>query len=59
MSEHEEHVHLPTPTVWPFVLGAGVSLAALGVATTVFFTVVGVALTVWALAGWIKDLRHE
>jgi len=55
----EPHAHLPSPTVWPFVLGAGVTLAAFGVATSFYFTVVGAVLVVWALAGWILDLRRE
>jgi hypothetical protein len=54
-----DHAHLPSPTVWPFVLGAGVSLAAFGVATSYYFVIVGVVLVAWALYGWIEDLRHE
>jgi hypothetical protein len=45
--------------MWPFVLGAGVTLAAFGVATSYYFIIVGVLLAVWALIGWIEDLRHE
>jgi hypothetical protein len=52
-------VHLPSPTVWPFVLGAGLALAAFGVAVNVFFVVLGAVLVIWGLAGWIEELRHE
>ncbi|MDQ3809807.1 MAG: cytochrome c oxidase subunit 4 [Chloroflexota bacterium] len=58
MSEHEE-VHLPRPTFWPVVLGAGISLAAFGVATSLLFTALGVVMLAWGLAGWVQDLRHE
>jgi hypothetical protein len=51
--------HLPSPTVWPFVLGAGIALAAFGVAVSVFFVALGVVLTIWGLAGWIEELRRE
>jgi hypothetical protein len=50
--------HLPAPSVWPFVLGGGLSLALFGVATSWLFTAVGAVLTVWALVGWIQDMRH-
>ncbi len=56
---NEPQVHLPSPSVWPFVLGAGVTLAAFGVVVSLFFTVAGVALIAWALMGWIADMRHE
>jgi Cytochrome c oxidase subunit IV len=52
-------VHLPSPSVWPFVLGGGLSLALFGVATSWLFTAVGAVLALWALVGWIEDLRHE
>ena len=49
--------HLPSPSVWPFVLGGGVALAAFGVATSYAFCLFGAVLFIWALAGWIGDLR--
>jgi hypothetical protein len=55
----EHDVHLPAPSVWPFILGAGVSLAGFGLLVSALFTVVGIALSAWALAGWIRDLQHE
>jgi hypothetical protein len=51
-------VHLPSPSVWPAVLGAGLSLAAFGVATSALFVLFGAALVAWALFGWIQDMRH-
>ncbi|HEY3060991.1 MAG TPA: cytochrome c oxidase subunit 4 [Chloroflexota bacterium] len=57
--EHQHEIHLPSPTLWPFVLGGGVALAAFGVATSYFFTALGVVLLIWGLAGWIEDVRHE
>jgi hypothetical protein len=51
--------HLPGPSMWPFVLGAGVSLLAFGVLTSLLFSVVGAVMFGIALAGWIEELRHE
>jgi Cytochrome c oxidase subunit IV len=50
--------HLPSPSVWPFIVGAGVALAGLGVATTFAFVALGAVLFIWGISGWIGDLRH-
>jgi hypothetical protein len=55
--EHES-VHLPAPSLWPFVLGGGLALAFFGVATSWFFIAFGAVLVIWALVGWIEDLRR-
>jgi hypothetical protein len=49
-------VEVPQATVWPMVLSLGVALVLLGVATNLFFCVVGAALFVIGLAGWIGSL---
>jgi hypothetical protein len=59
MSEPESDMHLPTPSVWPFVMGGGVALAALGIPTSYAFCLFGVGLLFWGLVGWIRELRHE
>jgi hypothetical protein len=60
MTHHDEHeeVHLPAPSVWPVVVGAGVSLGAFGVVTTYALSALGVVLLAWGLSGWIGELRH-
>ena len=55
---NDPEVHLPPPSVWPFVLGAGVTMAAFGVVNSVLFIVAGAVLVAWALVGWIQDMRH-
>jgi mono/diheme cytochrome c family protein len=49
-------VEMPRATVWPIVLGLGILLAALGVATNLFFCGVGGLLLVVGLVGWISQL---
>jgi cytochrome c oxidase subunit I len=56
--EHE-HVHLPEPSVWPLTVGAGTSLMAFGVATSLALSAMGLVLLAWGLFGWIQELRHE
>jgi hypothetical protein len=60
MSEHDVDMHLPAPTVWPFVMGGGVTLAAFGVPTQLYwFCGLGVVLLAWGLVGWIQLLSRE
>ncbi|MDE3102570.1 MAG: hypothetical protein KGJ98_10065 [Chloroflexota bacterium] len=49
----------PAPTAWPATLALGVTLAALGVVTTLLFTVAGAILVAAALAGWIVEMTAE
>lgn len=50
--------HLPSPSVWPAVLAAGLALVAFGVPTSYAFTAVGALVVAWALTGWIGELRR-
>jgi hypothetical protein len=59
VNEHTEtEVHLPSPTVWPAVVGAGVALIAFGIAISFYFCGLGLVLFAWGLRGWINELRH-
>jgi mono/diheme cytochrome c family protein len=49
-------VEMPRPTAWPLVLGLGILLVALGVATNLFFCIVGGVLLLISLVGWISQL---
>jgi hypothetical protein len=50
--------HLPAPSIWPFTVGAGVTLMAFGVATSLALSALGVILVAWGLVSWIAELRH-
>ena len=54
MSEH----HLPSPSMWPMTVAGGLTLAGFGVLTSLALSILGVALMVWGLYGWIQELRH-
>ena len=59
VSNHQDvQEHLPAPSVWPSVLGAGVAIAAFGVATSYAVCALGGVLVALGLGGWISDLRH-
>jgi hypothetical protein len=57
MSEHDG-VHVTRPSIWPVTLAAGVSLLLFGLLVSLAMAAVGAAVMVWALAGWIGELRH-
>jgi hypothetical protein len=48
--------HLPSPSAWPFTLAAGVTLVAFGIPTSLIYSVVGLLLMAFGLAGWIREL---
>jgi len=54
--EPSEAVSLPAPTVAPVVLALGLALAAVGVATSVAFVLVGAVLLVCGLGMWVAQL---
>jgi hypothetical protein len=57
--EELPHVPLPHPTYFPAGLAMGVAFLFWGLITTWVVLLVGVALFVAALAGWITEIRHE
>lgn len=50
--------HLPTPSMWPLVVGGGATLVGFGVLTSLALSALGLVLMVWGLFGWIQELRH-
>ena len=59
MTDHDhEHIHLPSPSVWPFTLAGGITLVGFGVLTSLALSLLGVVLMIWALYGWISEVRH-
>lgn len=48
-----------TPSVWPCVAALGVAVALFGIATSLVFTVAGLAALALGIGGWIADLRRE
>ncbi len=49
---------LATPTYWPAMLALGMTLALLGLVTSLGISAVGVALAITALIGWIGELAR-
>jgi hypothetical protein len=51
--------HGPAPSIWPVTLATGVGLAAVGVLTSPIVIAAGALITVFALAGWIRQALEE
>jgi hypothetical protein len=51
--------HLPRPTYFPAGLAMGIAFLFWGLITSWVVLVVGLALFIAALAGWITEIRYE
>ena len=54
-----EEIHLPGPSILPLLTAVGVTLALVGMTTMIELTIIGTILTIYCVARWIKDTRHE
>jgi hypothetical protein len=54
--EDPHSVVMPGSTAWPMVISFGVGLMALGVATNLVLSLVGLVLVVLGMAGWIGQM---
>jgi hypothetical protein len=50
---------LPDPSIWPATLALAITFLIWGLVTSLIITGVGLALFAGAMAGWIRDIRHE
>ena len=51
--------NLPRPTYFPAGLAMGTTFIFWGLISSVVVLLVGVALFIAAMAGWITEIRHE
>jgi len=54
-----EEVHLPGPSVLPLLTAVGITLSLVGITTFIELSVIGVLLTIYCIARWIKETRRE
>lgn len=50
---------LPEPTYWPFFLAFGITFLLWGILSSFLISIIGLILSVIAVAGWMYDLYHE
>jgi cytochrome c oxidase subunit 1 len=51
----DEHIHLPSPSYWPLVLALGIGVLCMGVVYGVPVMVVGAAILVFSIFGWVLE----
>jgi hypothetical protein len=54
-----EEIHLPGPSVQPLLLTVGITIALIGVTTSMVMVVAGVILSVWVTVRWIAGARRD
>jgi hypothetical protein len=50
---------VPRPTWWPAATALGIMLFAWGLVTSLIIFLIGMALFVTSVSGWIGEIRHE
>jgi hypothetical protein len=54
-----EQIHLPGPSVIPLATAAGITVSLVGLILAWWITAAGLAITVIAVARWIRVVREE
>ena len=54
-----EEIHLPGGSIQPVLLTVGITVALVGVTTTIFLVIAGASLTVAVIIVWIRDTRRD
>lgn len=54
-----EEVHLPGPSMLPLLTAIGITLAVVGVTTSLILVIGGGVLTVVCVLRWIADVRRD
>jgi len=54
-----EEVHLPGPTLIPFITAIAITLIVIGTTINPIFSIVGVILLLITLVRWIRDTRRD
>jgi hypothetical protein len=54
-----EEIHLPGPSIQPVLLAFGITIAIVGVTTTIVLSIAGVILTLAVIVAWIRDTRRD
>jgi hypothetical protein len=54
-----EQIHVPGPSLLPVLLAVGLTLALVGITTTLILTGIGVVITIPVLVRWIRSTRED
>ena len=54
-----EEVHIPGPSILPFVTAIGITLMVIGTTINWIFSGIGLAIFIVVVAMWIRDTRRD
>lgn len=54
-----EEIHLPGSSILPLLTAIGITLAVVGITTSLILIVGGCVLTIFCVIRWIRDTRRE
>ena len=54
-----EEVHIPGPSILPFVTAIGITLMVIGTTINWLFSIIGLISFIIAVAIWIRDTRRD
>jgi hypothetical protein len=54
-----EEIHLPGPTILPFVTAIAITLIIIGTTLTWIFSIIGAIILVICVVRWIGDTRRD
>jgi hypothetical protein len=57
--EPGEEIHLPGPSLIPFLSAIGITLMVIGTTLSWYISIVGLIIFVWTLIRWIADTRRD
>jgi hypothetical protein len=54
-----EEIHLPGGSIQPLLLTIGITMALVGVTTSIVLVIAGGILALWTIIRWIADTRRD
>jgi hypothetical protein len=54
-----EEIHLPGGSIQPLLLTIGITIALVGVTTSIVAVIFGSVLALWTIVRWIADTRRD
>jgi membrane protein implicated in regulation of membrane protease activity len=54
-----EEIHLPGPSLLPFLLAIGITAGIVGITLGYVFWIPGVVLSLVVIVRWIRETRHD
>jgi hypothetical protein len=54
-----EEIHLPGPTILPFVMAIGITFTVIGTTITWYLSILGLIIFLVTLLMWIRDTRRD